>query len=181
MDSVLSVIISSFWLFLPAGIANMAPVFFAKVPFLAMPIDFNKKLWGAPIFGSHKTYRGFLVGVIFAIATVYLQKLIYPEPSGYTLVDYSSVNGLGLGFLMGLGALGGDLVKSFFKRRLKIPSGWVWAPFDQIDWIIGALLLSSIVIDFDKKYVFAAIILFGLLHPIVNLIGYSLKIKSNKF
>lgn len=181
MDSLPAVVISSFWLFLPAGIANMVPVFFAKVPFLGTPIDFNKKLFGSPIFGSHKTYRGFLVGVIFAVATVFLQKLVYPTPEGYTLVDYSEVNAWQLGFLMGFGALGGDLVKSFFKRRLKIPSGWAWAPFDQIDWIIGAVLLSSIVIDFDKKYVLTAIILFGLLHPVVNLMGYFLKIKPNKF
>lgn len=177
MDLVFSV----FWFFLPAGIANMAPSLFARLPFLETPIDFNKKLDGKPIFGPHKTYRGFLVGIVFAILTVYLQKWLQPHLENYSLVDYGSINILQLGFLLGFGALFGDLIKSFFKRSVDIPSGHSWVPFDQIDWILGAILFSALIVDFKPSEIVAAIILFGLLHPLVNLTGYALKVKNNRF
>jgi len=37
------------------------------------------------------------------------------------------------------------MLKSFIKRRLDKPSGKPWFPWDQLDWIAGAILLSSIV------------------------------------
>ncbi len=177
---MMDILASAFWFFLPAGIANMVPVLFLWIPWNT-PIDFGHKLGGHPIFGKTKTYRGFVVGVIFAALVVGLQKLVYPWPHGHTLVNYDTVNALWLGFLFGFGALLGDLVESFFKRRLNMPSGWMWAPFDQLDWIIGAILLSSLYVSLEAKYIFTALILFGLLHPVVNLIGYALHVKSNKF
>lgn len=173
-------IFSTFWFFLPAGIANMAPVLFKWIPF-ETPIDFNKKFHGKPIFGETKTYRGFIVGIIFATLTVYLQQHYYPHPENHVLINYESINVCLLGFLFGFGALFGDLIESFFKRRLNMPSGWLWAPFDQLDWIIGAIVLSSLYVSIGTKNIFAALIIFGLLHPIVNLIGYSLHVKTNKF
>lgn len=158
----------------------MVPVLFKWLPLFNTPVDFNKKIGELPIFGPHKTYRGFFVGIIFAILTVYLQTAITPSRS-YWLVDYNSANAILLGFLLGFGALGGDLIKSFFKRRIKVASGRTWVPFDQIDWIVGALLLSMTVVDFSLKQALVAIVLFGILHPLINLLGYFLKIKSNKF
>ncbi len=37
----------------------------------------------------------------------------------------------------------GDAVKSFFKRRAGVPPGGRWIPADEIDFIIGAMLLGS--------------------------------------
>lgn len=180
MDSIATLAIGVFWFFLPAGVANMVPILFKWLPLLDTPIDFNKKIGELPVFGPHKTYRGFLVGIIFAIFAVYLQAALTPERS-YWLVNYASVNLVLLGFLLGFGALAGDLVKSFFKRRIKIASGRTWVPFDQTDWIFGALLLSGTVVNFSFQQVLAALILFGILHPLINLVGYFLKLKPNKF
>ena len=33
----------------------------------------------------------------------------------------------------------GDLVKSFWKRRVRVAPGRSWFPFDQIDYAVGAL------------------------------------------
>lgn len=172
--------LSIFWFFMPAAVATMAPVLFKWLPIFDTPIDFGKKLNGMPIFGPHKTYRGFIVGVIFAIATVYLQKSITPDRS-YWLVNYAMVSAISLGFLQGFGALLGDLIKSFFKRRIKIPSGHTWVPFDQIDWVIGTLIFCSLMVSFTLTQLIISIILFGLIHPVVNIVGYGLRIKSNKF
>lgn len=45
-----------------------------------------------------------------------------------------------LGAWLGLGALFGDIVKSFFKRRLGIKPGTMFQPWDGIDYMIGAII-----------------------------------------
>ena len=53
------------WFFLPAGLANGAPVIANKVPLInkwITPLDFGKTWGGKRIFGSNKTWRGLVVG-----------------------------------------------------------------------------------------------------------------------
>ena len=175
-------IIKTFWFLLPAGIANMSPVLFKWVPFLNFPVDFNFVYKGEPLFGKNKTYRGFVFGIIMAIFVIYLQTVSYSSfTKEISFIDYSNVNIFLLGFLFGFGALMGDLVKSFFKRRLNIKSGNTWIFFDQVDWIIGSLIFVSFYINISLKQVIISVILFGIIHPIINILGYFLKIKKNKF
>ena len=178
---MLDLIIQTFWFLLPAGIANMSPVLFKKVPFLNFSVDLGAKLGGRPLFGSHKTYRGFFFGTLMAVLTVWLQKFFYPQLINISLIDYSVINVFLLGFLLGFGALLGDLVKSFFKRRLNIRSGQPWIIFDQLDWIIGSLMLAGFYVSISWESALVSVIIFGLLHPLVNLLGYFLHFKENKF
>ncbi|MDA1060981.1 MAG: CDP-archaeol synthase [bacterium] len=178
---MLELLLKTFWFLLPAGIANMSPVLFKWIPFLNYPVDLNRKFKGKPIFGSNKTYRGLLFGTLTAIAAVYFQKVFYQDLSSISLIDYSNVNIYILGVLLGFGALLGDMIKSFFKRQMNIKSGKSWVPFDQLDWIIGSLICVSFYIAISWQVILASILLFGLLHPITNLIGYFLHIKKNKF
>ena len=178
---MIDLIIKTFWLLLPAGLANMAPVLFKWIPILNFPIDFNKKFKNKPIFGTNKTCRGFLFGIIVSILVVLMQSLLYAHTKNISLIDYSQTNPYLLGFLFGFGALFGDLIESFFKRQMGVGSGKPWFPFDQIDWIIGALLFVNFYITINWKYIILSILLFGLLHPVMNLIGFYLGIKKNKF
>lgn len=178
---MLDLLIKSFWLLLPAAFGNMAPVLFKWIPFLNVPVDLNKTFRGKPIFGEHKTYRGFLFGILTAIFIVYLQQIFYTQTQSLTVIDYSQINIFLLGFLMGFGALLGDLIESFFKRQVDIDSGKPWFPFDQIDWVIGSLIVSSLYISHSREIIIISIILLGFLHPLVNLVGYYIGIKSNKF
>jgi CDP-2,3-bis-(O-geranylgeranyl)-sn-glycerol synthase len=164
------------WFFLPAGAANAAPVVFKRVPFLDFPVDFNKTLFGKRIFGSHKTFRGFFFGVLVAVAVVFLQQAVEVN----SLVDYSAVNPLFLGFLLGFGALFGDLAKSFFKRQFSILPGRSFVPFDQIDWVLGSALFSFWYVKISFFQFVAAVVLLGILHMLVNLFGYAIGIKTNK-
>ena len=89
-----------------------------------------------------------MVGIIVGILTAGVQAFLFFNTDFFrvnTLVDYGRVNFILLGALMGGGALVGDLVKSFIKRRLNVPPGKPWFPWDQLDWIAGAILFSSIV------------------------------------
>src|SRR3989338_4143493 len=123
MDSFLMLALKSLYLMLPAYFANMAPVIMKKVNFLDYPVDFNKKLGKNPVFGRHKTFRGFVFGVLFAIITAYIQFRLagFDSLRNISILNYD--RWLLIGFLMGFGALIGDLIKSFFKRRISINPG----------------------------------------------------------
>ena len=48
-------------------------------------------------------------------------------------------------FSICFGALGGDVIESFFKRRAGRNRGEDWIPFDQIDFILGVLFFSFLM------------------------------------
>jgi CDP-2,3-bis-(O-geranylgeranyl)-sn-glycerol synthase len=83
-----------------------------------------------------------------------------------------------IGFLLSLGALLGDLVKSFFKRRLKVARGKSLPIADQLDFVIGALLLVSIVQVPSLATIIIVLILTPLIHLGANTIAYWLKLKK---
>ncbi len=164
--------------YLPAYVANMMPVLLDRAGLLkslAVPVDalFGKK----EIFGPHKTWRGIIGGIAGGILTGFLQAWLF---TGFH--DSSNtgmwIGGLVLfliwGALLGLGALLGDLAKSFFKRRLGIKPGGVFFPFDQLDFIIGAMLLGSLLRPLLWREILVLLIITPLLHFYSNLIVYKL-------
>jgi len=172
------------WFYLPAGNANMAPVFAKKIKFLDfldIPLDFGKSFNGKRIFGEHKTLRGLLTGYVAAVVVLVLQIWLYENWTFFydlSFIDYSSINIWLFSAIFTLGALGGDAIESFFKRQIGIKPGASWVPFDQIDWILGAVLLSIFVTDFGPQIYFYAIIWGLLLHPISTFIGWFFKLKD---
>ncbi|MFA6100517.1 MAG: CDP-archaeol synthase, partial [Patescibacteria group bacterium] len=127
MPYLLTIFSDILYFFLPAIMANLMPVFAAYyriMPSLDRPLDGGLALRGQPLFGSHKTIRGLLVGVLAASIIGLLQ------------------GNLIIGVVMGLGALWGDAMKSFIKRQLNIASGARWSPWDQIDFVIGASIFT---------------------------------------
>lgn len=166
---------------LPAYVANMMPVFVKKIPLLDSPMDFGKKIGGIRILGDHKTWRGFVAAVIGGVAIFYLQLYLYQFDFFYRLstVNYTTIS-VWLGVLLGTGAIVGDAVKSFFKRRMKIRPGKPWIPFDQIDYTIGALLFALPIISFSLKEAAFIVIVSGVLHIVANYVGYLIGINSAK-
>lgn len=171
------------WFFAPAGLANVSAFFSSKIPLLkklGQPVDGRLKFRGKRIFGSHKTIRGFIMGTLIAIIGVYVEVLLYkqiPFLQEYLPIDYTLLNPILLGFLLGFGALTGDAVKSFFKRQLNIPPGRSWVPFDQIDYIIGGMVFTYFYVPLTTfEYVLLFLVWF-LLHPLISFGGYLLKLK----
>ncbi|MBT6691682.1 CDP-archaeol synthase [Candidatus Parcubacteria bacterium] len=174
-------LVKIFWFFLPAGVANMAPVLFKWVPWLNYPIDFNKRYKDQPIFGPHKTIRGFFFGILACMVFLYWQTTITGSMTDWLIIDYSQTNVFLLGFLMGFGALFGDAIRSFFKRRRQIKPGVYWFPFDQIDWIIGTIIFMSFYVYLPWHMLLSAVAMALFFHPFFNYLGYIFKIKKNKF
>lgn len=170
---IFELIMKSIYFFLPAYCANMAPVLFKKLPFATKSI--NEKL-----LGSHKTWRGVIIaplvgGIVFAI-----QRYAYIK--GYqqwAVIDYADFS-LALGFLMGFGAIAGDVVKSYYKRKVGIPPGERWFPLDQLDFVIGGLVFSFFVYVPPAEVAAMLFLISPLLHIVVNYIGYILGINKNK-
>ena len=157
------------YLMLPVYLANMAP------PFVRY-----WRGWNPPIsrrwLGDHKTLLGFGFGVLTAVLTTLLQARI--DWAG-SRVPYSEWPLLGLAF--GVGAMGGDSAKSFFKRRLGIPPGASWIPVDQLDFVAGALIFIwpwASITWFDV----AVILIFSFIGDIaVNHIAFRLGIRDTKW
>ncbi|MEK6975224.1 MAG: CDP-2,3-bis-(O-geranylgeranyl)-sn-glycerol synthase [Candidatus Thermoplasmatota archaeon] len=94
------------------------------------------------------------------------------------------------GAFVGFMALVGDAVKSYFKRRTGRDRGRPWVPFDQLDFVVFGLLAMAIASPLladgwvkaallDDWVVLATlIVLTPLLHFLVNVLGYVLKLKE---
>lgn len=178
-------ILFALWFFLPAGIANTAPVLANHLTFLKKfdtPLDFGKTWRGKRILGANKTWRGLLFGIIVAILVVWLQQFFYSGSSWIREisqdVNYSTINPVILGLLFGAGALLGDALESFFKRQLAIKPGESWFPLDQSDYIIGGILASSLVIPLSLQQYVVVFIIWFCLHLLSVYIGYMLGVRD---
>jgi len=175
---ILDLILKSLWFFLPAYMANNAPVF-AKIILgdkFDQRIDFSRTYKGKPLFGKTKTFRGFISGILVAIIIVYIQRLlfIYDPIKSVSIIDYSNINIFIFGFLQGFGALAGDLIKSFIKRRMHFKSGESWKPWDQIDFILGGLLFSFIIYFPPIDIIVSTFIVIPILKVIIDHVGFYL-------
>lgn len=176
-------ILSTIYFLLPAYAANMAPVFAARLNFfprLAQPLDGGKQWFGDYLIGSGKTWRGLVVGVLMGTIVGGLQGVVYDLGWIRSLspVELTSLSGLLLGFLAGLGSLLGDSLESFIKRRVGIRSGNSWPVFDQVDFIIGAFVLMILIVPWSWPRFATGIIITLILTPLSNWAGYHLKIKK---
>jgi CDP-2,3-bis-(O-geranylgeranyl)-sn-glycerol synthase len=192
-------VLRALWLFLPAYVANMSPVFTAKlIPAWKAPIDGGRLAKdGRRVLGPGKTWRGLVGGTVTAgLATLLLS---HTAAGPFSQDDFglrstpaaSSDMGIVLfGALVGFMALVGDAVKSYFKRRRNIERGRSWFPFDQLDFVVfgllgvalGAPLLAPgwVRDAFLADWVVLAtlLVLTPLLHLLVNRIGYWLGLKE---
>ena len=154
----------------PAYVANMVP------PFLKY-----WKGWNPPInrrwLGSHKTVLGFAAGVLGAVLTAALQAHLGWWADAVAV----SESWLGLGVRFGIGAMAGDAVKSFFKRRASVPAGARWVPFDQIDFVVGALVLVWPVADLSWGDAAALLFVSAAGHVAVNHVGYWLGVRPSRW
>lgn len=178
-------ILLAVWFLLPAALANATPIFASRIPGLSRwntPMDGGKSFRGRRIFGDHKTWRGLLTGMVVATVVLWVQQLIVVHTSWVDWftesVPYELLPVLLLGPVFAIGALGGDAIESFFKRQIGIKSGKPWFPFDQLDYIIGAVLVSLFfVILSPVQYVLMFVIWF-IGHLIASFIGYLLGLKK---
>jgi len=179
MDTVfvITALISALWIMIPAYLPNSAAALFGG----GQPMDMGKN-WhdSRRILGDGKTWRGFFGGVLSGIFAGIV--LIWARDcSGLLWLPEQTLLSV---TLLAAGALLGDMIKSFFKRRLNRNRGDEWLIADQYDLVVGAFLLLVI---FDWGWVISNItplvllwilIITPVLHRAVNIIGYIMGVKE---
>jgi CDP-2,3-bis-(O-geranylgeranyl)-sn-glycerol synthase len=176
-DIILIPLISAFWVMLPAYLPN--PV--AALCGGGLPVDLGRNYSdGKRIFGDGKTYRGLFAGILAGILIGFIQ-IWAQNQYGWTFLPQLTILSI---TLLAIGALLGDLVKSFFKRRFGKERGAKWPVADQYDLVAGAFVLLLI---FNTQWLFATItlpvliailILTPVLHRAMNILGYMVKVKE---
>ncbi len=175
------------WFFLPAFVANPSAVLWGG----GTPMDFGRTLQdGERLFGDGKTWRGLVGGTLsgaFLGLLLFLPFAALNPASSWSFGQPSSdaLGGALVAFaasaVLALGALLGDLVAAFIKRRMHKPRGAKAPGLDQYDFVVGALLTSLLVAGWSVPRFFSGDAWFGLLaiilitpalHRGVNIVGY---------
>lgn len=178
-----------------AGILNML---YTKTKIYSKnnsPIDGGKYFYdGKRIFGENKTWNGFWGMVFFSAASQLIWGIIcsFSEKMTsynqlYTELPNSAVVNLGAGVLFGFAYVICELPNSFIKRRLNIIPGKrgsgiigiVFFIIDQIDSLLGVVLMLSIMSPISFKEYWFYIITGAVTHIAVNLLLYAIKMRKN--
>lgn len=157
---MLELVGQAIWFILPAYLANAAPAVVGGGP----PLDLGKRFVdGRRIFGDGKTLRGFLGGLAAGTVVGVLQGRPWA------------------GLMLALGAMLGDLVGSFIKRRLNISRGDPAPGLDQLGFVLVALAMVSPIETASWQVVAAVLVLTPPLHLSTNLLGYKLGLKAKPY
>jgi len=167
------------WLLIPAYTPNN----FAVLVGGGTPIDLGRNFVdGKRILGDGKTYRGFVGGIAGGVFAANLQ---YGIEKALGLRVYASLpygEFFGLTLLLAFGAMLGDSLGSFIKRRFGYERGASFPIIDQLAFLFVALLVASFSSGFWKLFTYdvivAAVVLTPLLHVSVNYIAYKLNLKE---
>lgn len=138
------------------------------------PIDFGKNFFdGKPLLGKGKTFKGTFSGVFFAFLGVLILSTVFPQVNAIMATDY-----LAFGTLLAVGAVFGDFVGSFLKRRLGIARGKSVFLLDQLDFVLGGFVVASAVMlpsALEMLFLFA---LTMLAHVMGNWLAFLAKMKK---
>ncbi|MCX8200168.1 MAG: CDP-2,3-bis-(O-geranylgeranyl)-sn-glycerol synthase [Candidatus Micrarchaeota archaeon] len=155
---------------LPPYVANAAPVVFGG----KFPVDMGATAWdGRRFLGDGKTWKGLIVGITSGVLVGYAEAFV----TGNSMFAF-------LALLSSTGAMLGDMLGSFIKRRLDYERGRPSLLMDQLLFIIFAFILSYPVLESILPQVLVpesiVIILFAtyVLHRIMNIIANKLGLKK---
>ncbi len=176
------------WLLLPAYVANAI----ATIPRGRGPaMDFGR-IWrwdGRPVLGRSKSWSGFLFGGFVAIPVGLLEAwLILLAPPNLQLVPQlapSVAAAVPVVALLTFGAMAGDALGSFLKRRLGRESGARTLLLDQLPFVlvpiaVGVALYPTLFIGVFASWeaVFWLLAYTLGLHAFFNWVGYKVGLKK---
>jgi CDP-2,3-bis-(O-geranylgeranyl)-sn-glycerol synthase len=187
VDSHLEILIRVLWVLTPVYVANA----FATLPRgRGPPMDFHRN-WpdGRRVLGASKTWSGFLFGTFAAAPIALLQaQLILLAPPDLQLVPVYGATVLAavpIALLLTGGALSGDALGSFLKRRLGYKSGDRVLGLDQLPFVLLPIGLGLVLYPavFWGTFVSLEALLWVLvltlgLHTLFNWIGFHLGAKT---
>jgi CDP-2,3-bis-(O-geranylgeranyl)-sn-glycerol synthase len=172
-------VVTAVWLMLPAYIPNNAAVLAGG----GRPIDGGRTLSGRRMLGDGKTWRGTAIGTTAGALLAAALNRLNGVAADFLGVDLPSFP-LPVLVALPLGAMLGDIGASFFKRRTGRERGAPLPGIDQLDFVVGALLLAVLAAPnwFLSQLTIAVLavilVLTPLLHFLTNGIAYVLGVKD---
>ena len=159
-------LISSALLFIgPAYFANAAPLVLGG----GASLDGGRSLAdGRPIFGPHKTVRGVIAGIVVGTLIGLAESLVDPRLAT-------------AGFMIALGAVLGDLLGAFVKRRLNVEPGKAFPVLDQLDFILGSVVLGYPFFQVGLISILQVVVVTPPIHLATNYGAYRLGIKKTRW
>lgn len=164
-------ILQALWFIWPAYTANAFPAVLRG----KKPIDGGRKLGGAPLLGKSKTVEGTIGGILFGIFIGLVQIQLYDYLPDLGLVKFS----LPMIVALSVGALFGDILGSFIKRRIGAKPGRPVLLLDQLDFLVVSLLLVSFVYLVPIELAILLVVLTPAIHFLTNIVGYAAKLKKD--
>jgi CDP-2,3-bis-(O-geranylgeranyl)-sn-glycerol synthase len=174
-----SLVVTAFWAMLPAYVPNNAAVLAGG----GRPIDGGRTWGGKRILGDGKTWRGTAVGTLIGVLLAVALNAINGPVSGalgISLPTFPLHAAAGLAF----GAMVGDIGASFIKRRSGRERGAAFPGLDQLDFVVGALLLAFVIAadwflsTFTLGVLAVIVIITPLLHVGTNIIAFKIGVKD---
>jgi CDP-2,3-bis-(O-geranylgeranyl)-sn-glycerol synthase len=166
-------LLQALWFILPAYAANAFPPLIRG----KRPLDFGKKFHKHRILGDGKTFEGTIGGILFGffigLIQIYVQGFI-PAEWKLNLIEMS----MPLVLLLSTGAIFGDIIGSFAKRRLDIERGEHAPLLDQLDFLVLAILSAGFILSIKSEIIIVLLIITPPIHWITNVIGYLARIKK---
>ncbi|PCI90284.1 hypothetical protein COB18_00825 [Candidatus Kaiserbacteria bacterium] len=169
------------YLALPAFVANMMPVIFARMKIakaLDIPIDAGRTWRGKPLLGRNKTWRGVLAAVIGSLSVVCVQYYVALPlsitTSAYDTFWIACVYGVSVGILV----MAGDALGSFLKRQCGVASGEPSIPLDQVDYIVLFVVGTLFFTSWTTVSILLLITITFFLNLVTNTIAYVTGIKN---
>lgn len=171
MVDIIILIFQALWFVWPAYCANAFPVVMKG----KKSLDFNKKFGKERLLGKSKTIEGTVGGIAIGILIGLIQMYFHSRfPRELGLVQFTIPLIIALSF----GALFGDIVGSFIKRRLGIQPGKKTVPLDQLDFLVFALIFAGFFAIIDIGIIIILVVLTPPIHLFTNFIGHSAKLKK---
>lgn len=175
--SALETVVVAFWLMLPAYIPNNAAVLFGGGP----PVDMGRKWGDRRILGDGKTWRGSASGVLagFVLALLLNETLV----RGY-VPDFLPAFDVLAAFGLAFGAILGDMGASFLKRRTGRERGAPFPGVDQLDFVVGAFVVTIPLApgwffdNFTAGVLVVVLVITPVLHVSTNFIAHKLGLKD---
>jgi CDP-2,3-bis-(O-geranylgeranyl)-sn-glycerol synthase len=178
MDLVATVVVA-FWAMLPAYVPNNAAVLFGG----GAPIDGGRTWGGRRVLGDGKTWRGTAGGTATGVVVALVLSAVAPTVSdavGVTLPSFPLAAAVALAF----GAMLGDVLASFLKRRTGRERGAAFPLVDQLDFVVVALALAALAAPawfgewFTLNVIAVVVVLTPLLHVGTNALAYQFGLKD---
>lgn len=176
---VVETVVVALWAMLPSYVPNNAAVLAGG----GRPIDGGRTWNGNRILGDGKTWRGTAVGIAAGVLLAVLLNALHPWFQSVTAVGVPAFS-LAAFVSLPVGAMAGDALASFAKRRTGRERGAAFYGVDQLDFVVGALALTAAIdfgwfqATFTLPVLVAVFVLTPLLHVATNAIAFAVGLKD---